>query len=260
MMRALDDTEKWYVNYKKKRYSDELEFLLFTPECMQQVLRENPEVLIMDCTYKTNKYKMPLLIIIGVTCINTSFFVAFCFMKGETFGDYCWVLEALKRLYDHLNLSYPEVILSDGDKALALAILYVFGRREFGRGKMHHALCVWHINNNFTEHCKKYFKTKDDWDPCLREWKRLYLCSTVAELEEDYQSFYMKYLEVDARIGIYIEEHIWPQRQKWAKCYTNKILHFDNITISRGEGGHRVVKEKLQYSIGDLHTVTSKLE
>lgn len=229
---------------------------------MQQVLRENPEVLIMDCTYKTNKYKMPLLIITGVTCLNTSFFAAFCFMKGESYGDYRWVLEALQRLYDHLDLPYPSVILSDGDKALASAILHVFGRRAFGGGlgNVHHALCVWHINNNFTEHCKKYFKTVQQWEPCLAEWKRLYQCSTISELEEEYQRFYMKYIEVDVHIGLYIEEHIWPQRQKWAKCYTNKILHFDNITTSRGEGGHRVVKERLQFSTGDLHTVLGKLE
>ena len=151
-------------------------------------------------------------------------------MKGESFGDYCWVLEAFKRLYDHLDLPYPDVILSDGDKALAPTILYVFVRRELGRGNVYHALCVWHINNNFTEQCKKYFKTVQEWEPCLADWKKLYQCPTVTELEEDYQRFYTKYIEVDVRIGLYIEEHIWPQRQKWAKCYTNKILHFDNIT------------------------------
>jgi len=213
----------------------------------------------MDCTYKTNKYKMSLLIIIGVTCLNTSFFVAFCFMKGENFGDYCWVLEALKRLYDHLDLPYSQVILFDGDKALALAILNVFGRREFGRGIVHHALCIWHINNNLTEHCKKYFRTKEEWESCLREWNAVVYFSTEAKLDVAYQSFYMKYIEVDARIGIYIEENIWPQRQKWAKCYTDRILHFDNITTSRSEGGHRVVKEKLQSSTGDLHTVITRI-
>ncbi len=46
------------------------------------------EVILMDCTYKTNRYKMPLLIIIEVIALNITFYVAFCFMKGENYSDY----------------------------------------------------------------------------------------------------------------------------------------------------------------------------
>ena len=42
----------------------------------------------MNYIYKINKYKMSLLIIIEVTCLNISFFVAFYFMKNESFSDY----------------------------------------------------------------------------------------------------------------------------------------------------------------------------
>ena len=83
---------------------------------MQKLLRENHEVLLMNCTYKINKYKMPLLIITGVTSLNTTFYVGFLFMKGEHYSDYVWALKALKRLYNHFNLQYPETVLSDGDK------------------------------------------------------------------------------------------------------------------------------------------------
>ncbi len=61
------------------------------------------------------------------------------------------------------------------------------------------------------------------------------------------------------RIDLYIEKNIWLQHQKWTKCYTNKILHFDNIIILRSENNYRVVKEKLQFSIGDLYTVTTRI-
>ncbi len=62
------------------------------------------EVLIMDCIYKTNRYKMPLLIIIGVIALNTTFYAAFCFMKGENYSDYVWVMEALMHLYNYLDM------------------------------------------------------------------------------------------------------------------------------------------------------------
>jgi len=76
------------VNSKKKEYNDELQFLFFISKCMQKLLRLNMKILIIDCTYKTNKYKMFLLIIIEVIALNTTFYVAFCFMKDESYSDY----------------------------------------------------------------------------------------------------------------------------------------------------------------------------
>ena len=45
----------------------------------------------MDATYKTNKHHFPLLIITGVTALNTSFYVGFAFMRAEYTSDYEWV-------------------------------------------------------------------------------------------------------------------------------------------------------------------------
>ena len=42
----------------------------------------------MDCTYKTNRFNMPLLSIIGITSLGTNFWVAFCFLRNEKEGDF----------------------------------------------------------------------------------------------------------------------------------------------------------------------------
>ena len=54
------------------------------------------EVLLMDCTYKTNRFNMPLLNIMGSTGLNTSFFIGFAFLSSEMDKDYIWALNALK--------------------------------------------------------------------------------------------------------------------------------------------------------------------
>ena len=121
MMRTLSDDNKWFMKAKNE-INDKLRLLFFASESMQKMLVENPEILIMDCTYKTNRYSMPLLIISGVTNLNTSFYVGFCFMDHEYIEDYLWVLQALQELYNRLQISPPATILTDGDKALAPAI------------------------------------------------------------------------------------------------------------------------------------------
>ena len=50
---------------------------------MQKLLRENHEILLINCIYKINKYKMLLLIIIEVISLNIIFYVNFCFMKEK---------------------------------------------------------------------------------------------------------------------------------------------------------------------------------
>ncbi|XP_004506414.1 uncharacterized protein [Cicer arietinum] len=42
-----------------------------------------PLVLIMDITYKTNKYKLPLFEIVGVTSTELTFNIAFAYMECE---------------------------------------------------------------------------------------------------------------------------------------------------------------------------------
>ena len=76
-------------------------------------LHSYPEVLILDCTYKTNKYGMPLLDIVGVDATQRSFCIAFAFLSGETEADYTWALERLKSLYEQYSTPFPSVILTD---------------------------------------------------------------------------------------------------------------------------------------------------
>ena len=40
-------------------------------------------VILMDSTYKTNKYRMPLLEVVGITSTGLTFSVAFCLLAAE---------------------------------------------------------------------------------------------------------------------------------------------------------------------------------
>jgi hypothetical protein len=249
-MKYLTQSPEWYVDSKKKQYNDELEFLFFTPKCMQKLLCLYMEVLTMDCTYKTNKYKMPLLIITGVTALNTSFYAGFCFMRGESYSDYVWVMEAVVRLYKHLDLPYPATVISDGDRALSPALFHVFAEQE--NHQVNHILCIWHINQNVTANCKKYFPTIEKWEAFYRRWKDVVYATTIELLEERYNALHRDYPDANWGIFEYLEDQLWPRRRKWAKCYTDQHLHFGNTASSRGEGANNQVKQELQFSTGEL--------
>ncbi|XP_057427726.1 uncharacterized protein LOC130721016 [Lotus japonicus] len=71
----------------------------------------------MDCTYKTSKYKLPLLEIVGLTSTDKTYSIEFCYIGSEATYDYIWALECMKSLIaDQSRL--PTVIVTDRDLAL----------------------------------------------------------------------------------------------------------------------------------------------
>ncbi|KAK3221283.1 hypothetical protein Dsin_008308 [Dipteronia sinensis] len=89
-----------------------------------ELLRAFPCVLIMDCTYKTNKYRYPLLEIVGVTSTNLTFCVGFALFQFEREDNYVWALEKLKTIMEDKML--PSVIVTDRELALMNAIRKIF--------------------------------------------------------------------------------------------------------------------------------------
>ncbi|KAI5657364.1 hypothetical protein M9H77_26157 [Catharanthus roseus] len=63
------------------------------------MLRTWSYVLIMDTTYKTNKYNMPLLETVVMTPTGKNFTVATTFMCNEQATTYRWILQQIKHLY-----------------------------------------------------------------------------------------------------------------------------------------------------------------
>lgn len=56
------------------------------------MLKKNWEMIIWNATYKTNKYKFPLFIIINFNALSDKFYVGFCFLAQKEEEDYFWTL------------------------------------------------------------------------------------------------------------------------------------------------------------------------
>lgn len=102
-------------------------------------LKAYPEVLLLDCTYKTNKNGMPLLDMIGIDACQQSFCIAFAFLSGETEADYTWALDRLKSLYKQCDTSLPLIILTDRCLACMNAVSNLFPSSTM-------LICIWHAN------------------------------------------------------------------------------------------------------------------
>jgi hypothetical protein len=50
-------------------------------------------VFLLDCTYKTNKFGMPLLNVVSITSTYATFNAGFAFLHAENEEAYAWVLQ-----------------------------------------------------------------------------------------------------------------------------------------------------------------------
>ena len=84
---------------------------------------------------------MLLLDILGSTGLNHTFYAAFIFLSSEKEEDYLQALKMLQEVMNIQEIAFPDVIVTDKEKALMNAICHVFPRS-------HNLLCGWHIKKN----------------------------------------------------------------------------------------------------------------
>jgi hypothetical protein len=246
--------DRWFVKVKLRKDTKEIRRLFFLNKKSGHILRKNFEVLVMDCTYKTNKYKMPLLTIVGQTSIGTTFHVGFAFLESERPEDYVWVLKHLKDAYGALGLPDPNIIVTDRDLALLQASEEVFPNTAA-------LLCIWHVNKNVLKNCKASFTTEEAWVEFQAAWHQVLFAHTEADCYAAWEMMLTRYARTNKEDLDYIY-NIWLTNwlEKICSWKTNEVLHFGSTTTQRVEGIHRVLKTLLKFSTGDIMTVVDRIE
>ncbi len=90
LIKKRDYEDEFFTLYNTKYNikSDYLTHLFIAHNKHINLLIENPEVLVTDSTYKTNRFNIPLINIIKITSMNRSFFSGSIFIPGEKEKDY----------------------------------------------------------------------------------------------------------------------------------------------------------------------------
>jgi hypothetical protein len=148
----------------------------------------------IDCTYKTNKFGMPLLDILGIDGLDQGFTVGVCFMNAESEFDYKWAISHLRSLFQ--DGLFPSVIATDCDDALIHAL-----EQSFPTIRTKLVLCFWHINMNVVTNCKKFFETEEAWEPFLKGFKEC----VFAKIEEEFEDI----------VAEWKEQFYWNNRDPW---------------------------------------------
>ncbi|CAN0904262.1 Protein FAR1-RELATED SEQUENCE 5 [Linum grandiflorum] len=138
-------------------------------------------------------------------------------MQHEKEDNYIWVLETLTKAGGGKK---PQTVITDGDRAMANGIDYVFPEAT-------HRLCSWHLNNNVIKHVKNH-KFRKGWHDFVTD-----------EYESD-AVWITKWNNFLASCGVandpWIFANLTSKRQEWANTYFKKSFFAGMTTTSRCEG------------------------
>jgi hypothetical protein len=242
-----------YISSCKTDSAGCVSHLFFANPRSVELFQQYPDILLLDCTYNTNRFKMPLLVIVGTTCLNTTFYIAFCFLPKETEEDYTWALEHMKMLY--LPNTKTGVIVTDRELALTYAIRVVFPGTT-------HLLYAFHVENNVKSHTAEAFgKGKpEDIMAFVAAWKAVIYSPTLAKYDDNWNALQDTYNTHIPAVVQYMKE-TWLDLWKYflVHAYVDRHLHLGTRTTSRVEGAHATLKKYLQVSTEDLKLVFDKI-
>src|SRR3954467_14475889 len=208
-----------------------------------------PTVIFMDSTYKTNKNRLPLLEIVGVTSTDKTYSVGFAFLECEKKDNFTWALEICKSLLVDQNVM-PKVIVTDRDNALMNAVDTVFPTSTA-------LLCLYHITCNVRSKLKLAIGTKDRPDENGKVIKAGVVVERImAAWREILDAHSVHFRSLCGSIKTfchYVESTILNKvREKVVCAWTNRVRHLGCTTTNRVESAHAVFKRWLGDSKGDL--------
>jgi hypothetical protein len=241
------------LNYTEYEYNVKLESngkivnVFFSHRRSIELCNQFYTCFVIDCTYKTNKYKLPLLNIVGINFTYSSFNAGFVFLSDETEESYLWALQQFRGILK----SGPAVITTDRELALVRAIETVFPTTI-------NILCIWHINKNILKALKKYFPTNEEFEELMKKWYSYTETANAVE-EEYYWDMLSEYCShYDAEVLSYLET--WKEYAcHFVKHRIGEAMHLNTRASCRVEGSHSQLKHYVEVSTCDLLAVLSKL-
>jgi hypothetical protein len=211
----------------------------------------------MDCTYNSNQFKMPLLTVVGIAGISTTFYLAFSVIQSEKEEDFVWVLQNHAQ---QLPLP-PKVVDTDGDLALMKAIDQVFPLAS-------HILCQWHINKCVKARAVTHFAVRGGADHYLisntvapaegqgedlvagffQEWMKVVHSATVLDYRRNIRALKRQYYD-RAALLTYLEGTWLIWKDKFISAWVECCMHLGTDVTSRVESSHAVFKRCLEVSL-----------
>lgn len=207
------EEQRFFYRFEQDPETSRLRYLIWAHPGMLTFYRAHPDVLIMNCTFKTNCYNLPLLNIIAKSAMNTVIPVAQCWLHGECQGDFAWAFERLREMLSENGVTMPRVIITDRDLACLNALACAFP-------DILSLLCRWNTNRNVLAKARLVLgqvavanpahgqdKYENSWE--TDSFMHTYFEALDAGTEAGFESALATLVEKSPVVSAYLDLHWW---------------------------------------------------
>jgi len=223
--------------------------LVFSTKLMKSNYEKFGDVVLVDTTYKTNHYSVPLVVISGVDREYRNILFGLALINNEKGDTYNWVLQQFLEI---MNLKKPKPIVSDMDTSLTRAIKEVFGG-------IPHRLCAWHVSRNLRKQFG--YLSQDDDEIKLQILSLLYVYSST-EFDKKVQNIITFLQDKKLEKSNKYLEGLLGKKTQWARAYYECAFDGGVSTTSRVESWNSLLKKYLnsRSEISDIIKFITQIE
>ncbi|KAF1885510.1 hypothetical protein Lal_00029399 [Lupinus albus] len=177
------------------------------------------DVVSFDSTYVRNKYKMPLVLFVGVNQHYQFILLGCALISDESATTLSWLMRTwLKAVGGHV----PKVIITDHDKTLKSVVSDIFPNS-------HHCVCLWHILGKVLENLAHVIKRHETF--MAKFEKCIYRSWTSDEFEKRWWKIVDRFeLQEDECM-----QSLYEDRKLWAPTFMKNIFLGGMSTVQRSE-------------------------
>ena len=215
---------RWHVEHERIEGTNQIGDLFFGDSRSISLVEQFSEILLIDATYKTNMWKLPLVEIVGFVPTGQNFHVAFAFIRDEKEVRYRWVMKCLNDLL--LDFHKPRLFITDREQALMNAI-----RKTFGNAK--NLLCRRHIATDVHKYLTKVVKHKGMQKVLTECWNSIVPAKTELEYNYAVENFEEAFAHYPRFIHYVKKTWLSKHKEKFVACWVDELLHFGSVTTNR---------------------------
>ncbi|KAI3887467.1 hypothetical protein MKX03_033562 [Papaver bracteatum] len=239
----LSTQYRYMVWHRKDEKMNELKDIVWAHPESTLLAKCFPSVLIIDCTYKTNRFKVPFFHIAGVSSLGTPFTVAYAFIEEETEEHFSWALTQLKFLF--VSDTLPSVCLMNGEHPLINAVRVVFPEAK-------RLLCTLHIGESIVTNCRKEIFDDNMWNNFYGDWECVVKAETKEAFVDSYTEFVTTWVARYPTCITYIRDTWMVHKESFILAWTQKIKHFGYTEITTDESEHDHLRKHMESSTGTM--------
>eukprot|EP01028_Stygiella_incarcerata_P010153 TRINITY_DN512_c0_g1_i1.p1 TRINITY_DN512_c0_g1~~TRINITY_DN512_c0_g1_i1.p1 ORF type:complete len:681 (+),score=131.74 TRINITY_DN512_c0_g1_i1:4450-6492(+) len=200
----------------------------------------------IDATYDTNRYSFALVTFVGKDYSGRIHSFCYGLITDETTASYLWLFKEFVR---HIGNVLPEIVISDGDGAIAAAVSMAFPSSL-------HRLCWWHLRKNIAKNLRKKGKRVDQ---CF--FAKMINISRLGKQEHAKEKFHSLLEEYKIQDVPYARNlvHLMP---KWCDAFLPRVFIGNYRTTQMNESQHSRLKRELTSAstLGDCLRVIQKVK